>query len=79
MPVGIAQKGERHRVRIESRVTLLLPTVDVEMLSEIPLAIQEPLRNERYAQVTGGFEMVTRQNAQTTGVDRQCLADTELG
>lgn len=57
-PVVAAKQGQRHRVRVESRVVLLLPSVRVQPLPEVALPVEKSDRDERDAEIARGLEVV---------------------
>ena len=79
LSVGLAQQRQRQAVRVEDRIVLLLPAVEVQRLLEIARLVEEANSHDRHAKVRGGLEVVPRENAETTGVLRQCLGDAVLG
>ncbi len=70
---------DRHRIRVEVRVGLLLPAVAVERLSEVAVSVEEPDPRERHPQVARGLQVVTGEHAKSTGVLGEGLGDAELG
>ena len=77
--IGLAQQGQRQAVRVEDRVGLLLPAVEVERLLEIAGLVEQANSDDGHPQIRGGLEVVPREDAKATGVLRQRLGDAELG
>ena len=77
--VGLAQQGQRQAVGVEDRVVLLLPAVEVERLLEVAGLVEEADADDGHAEVGGGLEVVTGQDAEAAGVLRQHLGDAVLG
>ena len=77
--VGLAQQLERQAVRVERGVVLELPAVGRQALREVAGAVEQPDADQRDAEVGGGLEVVTGQDAEAAGVLRQHLGDAELG
>ena len=71
--------GQRHARGLEPREPLLLPTVGVEALAEIALAVEQTNSNQRYAKIGRGLEVIARQHAEAAAVLRHRFADAELG
>ena len=59
-------------------IPLDLPAVVIEALAKIPGAVQQSDADQRQPEVGGRLEMVTGENAEAAGVDRQDLRDAEL-
>ncbi len=57
---------------------LELRSVRSEHLAEVPLLVEQPDADERYAEIAGALEMIAGENAQAPGVDRQPFAQAEL-
>jgi hypothetical protein len=76
--VGRGHQGERHAVGIERWVPLLLPTVRVQLLTEVALSVEKPDSDHRKPEIACSLEVVARENAETARVGRQGLADAEL-
>lgn len=72
-------QGERHTVRVECRVTLLLPPVRVQLLPEVSLPVEKPDSDQGEPEITCGFEVVAGKNSKTSRIGWQRLADAELG
>ena len=70
--------GQRHRIRVEIGVALLLPAVDRQLLAEVPVAVEQPDADERDAEVGRRLEMVAGEHAETARVLRERLGDAEL-
>ena len=74
-----AQRGF-HRQILDFRVEifLILPAVGVEMLLEIALVVEQADGDQRNAQAAGALDVIAREDAQATGIDRHGLVDAEL-
>ncbi|MPM66456.1 hypothetical protein SDC9_113363 [bioreactor metagenome] len=77
--IGVGQQGDRQLVRVQQRVTLLLPAGGVERLDEVAVVVEQTDTDQRHTQVGGRLEMIAGQDSQATRVLRQDLGDTELG
>ncbi len=64
--------------KIIIRIRFLLPPVGVEILTEITLVIQQPAADQRKSKITGGFQMIARQNPQPPAVNRKTVSQTEF-
>ena len=74
----IAERLHRHGREIVDRVALLLPSIGAQVLSEVPLLVEDADADERKPQVARGLEMIAREDAETARVDRQALGDAEF-
>ena len=77
--VGAALKLEGHLVEVVFGEELLLPPVRTQILSEVAARIEEPHTDQRHAEVARRLEMIAGENPEAAAVDRQTLADAELG
>lgn len=77
--VGLADQIERELVGVEDRVVLLLPALAGEALAEVAVPVEQADADERDAQVAGGLEVVTGQDAEAAAVLRQGCGDAEFG
>jgi hypothetical protein len=57
--------------RVEPLVGVRLPAVEPQALIEVPARVQQPDADQRRAQVGCGLAVVSRQDAEPAGVDRQ--------
>ena len=73
------RRHQRQTVGVETGEPLLLVSVGVEPLTEVPLGIQDPDADERQAEVGGRLQVVAGQDAETARVLRQGLGEPELG
>jgi hypothetical protein len=73
------QELEGKLPRVDVEIVFMLPARLVEPLPEVALGIEEPDAHERHPEVGCALHMVARQDAKTSGVDRQALVETELG
>ena len=55
-----------------------MPAIAVEHLAEVALLVEQADTRDRQSQVAGGLEIITGQDAKTTGVDRQGLTEAEF-
>ena len=78
-PVGLAEQGEWHRLRVDDRVALLLPAVGRERLLEVAVAVEQSHPDHGSAEVAGGLEVVAGKDAEPAGVLRQNRTDAEFG
>ena len=69
---------ERHGVRVEVGVALLLPAVGRQRLAEVAVAVEEADAHERHAEVAARLEVVAGQHAETARVLGERLGDAEL-
>ena len=76
--VLLAQQRDRQPVRVEQRVALQLPALTGELLAEVAVLVEQADPDQRDAEVAGGLEVVTGQDAEATGVLRQHRGDAEL-
>ena len=75
----LAGVDHRQPVRVLRWKGLELPAVGVQRLVEVALAIQQPDRHQRQAEVAGRLEMIAGEHPETAGVLLQGLRQTELG
>ena len=66
--VGLAEQLHRQAVRVQRRVVLQLPAVGGQALREVAGAVQQPDADQRDAEVGGGLEVVTGEDAEAAGV-----------
>jgi hypothetical protein len=69
---------QRHGVGVEVGEALLLPPVDREGLAEVAVAVEEPDRGQRHAEVGGCLQVVAGQDAEAAGVLGHGFGDAEL-
>ena len=79
LAVGGCRPPERHVRRIERGLEMLLPTVGVDSLAEVPAVVERADTDERQTSVRCGLAQVAGQDTQPAGVDRQRLVERELG
>ena len=77
--VSLAKQRDRQAVGVEHRVGLLLPALPGELLAEVAVLVEQPDPDERHAQVAGGLQVVTGEDAEAAGVLRQHGGDAVLG
>ena len=76
--VVLAQEGQRQLVGVEDRVGLLLPALTRERLLEVARLVEQAHADQRDAEVRGGLEVVTGEDAEAAGVLREHRGDAEL-
>lgn len=76
--VLLGERGEGQLVRVEHRVVLLLPALAGEGLAEVAVPVEQADADQGDAQVAGGLEVVTGQDAEPAGVLRQGGGDAEF-
>ncbi len=76
---ALVAREQRHGVRVEVGVALLLPAVGRERLAEVAVAVEEADADERHAEVAGRLEVVAGEHAEAARVLREGLGDAELG
>ena len=79
IPLGI--EGGKHREIFHFCVDVLLAliAVHVQLLFKIALVVEQPDGHERHAQSASCFNMVARQDAQTSRIDRDRFMQPEFG
>ena len=77
--VGQGLRNKRQVEEIIFGIAFLLPAVDVQVLAEIAFAIHEAHAAERDAEIACRFQMIARENAEPSGIDRDALVDAEFG
>jgi hypothetical protein len=70
---------ERQVEKIVLGIPLLLPTVHVQVLPEVPLAVHQADAAQGHAEVARRLQMVAGQDAEAARIDRHRLVDAELG
>ena len=78
-PVNTAHQGRRKPLGIDINPVLLLPAGHLQALTEIPLAVHQPDRDQRQRAIRSLLEKITRQATQPTRIDRQRPVHPELG
>ena len=71
-------RRERHGVRVEVGVALLLPAVGRQRLAEVAVAVEEADAHQRHAEVAARLEVVAGQHAEAARVLGERLGDAEL-
>ncbi len=79
LAVLVAGRPHGHVFNFRVDVLFALVAVDVEVLLEIALVVEQADRHQRNAQPAGAFDVVARENPQTTRIDRHRFVDAELG
>ena len=64
---------------IDVDVVLLLPTVEIEPLAEIPLVVAQSDADQRDVEIGSALDVIARQDAQSAGIDRHRFVQAELG
>ena len=77
-PVRAELFVDRHVRPVVGRVELLLPTIDVERLAEVAVAIEQTDTHQRQAKIGCRFEVIAGQDAQPARVDRERRVEPEL-
>ena len=75
---GALDQPHRHGVGIEGRVPLLLPAVVAQVLTKVPVPVQQTDPHEGDAEVARRLEVVTSQHTQPARVLGEGLGDAEL-
>ncbi len=70
---------DRQLRQVVVRVGVLLVTVRVDRLAEVPMLVQQTDADERHGHVARRLDVVTGQNTETAGVDAQALVEAVLG
>ena len=76
--VLLAEQRDGQLVGVEDGVLLELPALAGERLLEVAGVVEQADADERHAEVAGGLQVVTGQDAETAGVLRQHRGDAEL-
>ncbi len=76
--LGILYRHDRQTDRIIIGKGLELPGVRTQDLTKVPLLIKQSDSNDRYTQITGGFQMITGEDPQSTRINGEGLAQAEL-
>ena len=79
LAVRIAGRLHRHVFDFGVEIFFALIAFGVEMLLEIALVVEQPDGDQRNAQSAGAFDVIARQHAQATRIDRHRFVDAELG
>jgi len=69
----VAFQLHRHIVKVVCRVGLLLPAIGIEVLPKVTLLVQHSHSDQWHSKVTGCLQVITREDAKATGIDRKCL------
>src|SRR5262249_60728833 len=77
-PVRPIDPSQRLLIERALRVDLVLPTVFVDALAAKALPVEKAHANQRQANVAGCLQVVARQDAEATGVNRQRLRQAEF-
>ncbi len=76
--VVLVEQRERELVGVQDGVGLLLPALAGERLLEVALLVEQADTDDRHAQVGGGLEVVTGEDAEAAGVLREDGRDAVL-
>lgn len=79
LALSVENRTNRQGVEIVVAGSFLLPAVGAEMLAEIALLVKESHARQGQVEVAGRLQVVARKYAETPGIDRQTVADGELG
>src|SRR5207253_4717745 len=77
--VALRLRNHRQIEEIVLGIALLLPAVDVQVLTEVTLPVHEADADERQAEIAGRLQMISRQNTKTARIDRKTFMNSELG
>ncbi len=69
---------DRQHLAVDVEIVLVLPAFVIEMLAEIALVVIETDADQRDAEVGRALEVITGQDAEAAGIDRQRLVESEL-
>ena len=78
VPSAVAEQRQRQPVRVQHRVGLLLPGVAGEGLLEVAGLVQQADADQRDAEVRGGLQVVTGEDAEAARVLREDFGDAVL-
>ena len=56
----------------------LLATIRIDLLTEVPLLVQQPHTDERHTEIAGGLELIARHIAEAAAIDGKGFAQHEL-
>ena len=78
--MAVCANGEFHRqlVDIGFEIFLLLPTIAVQQLAEVTLAVEQANTNQRDTEIGSAFDVVSRENAESAGIDRDGFMQTKF-
>ena len=71
--------GQRKGLKIVVFVRLLLPSGGVEVLTKVPLLVQQADAHQRHTQIAGGLQMIAGQHAQPAREYVEALGQSEFG
>ena len=74
LAVRLAQRRDRQLARVVIRIKRLLRAIVVNHLTEITLLVKQPHTDHRHTEIACSLELIAGHIAQSTGVNRQCLA-----
>ena len=69
----------RHRHLINRVIHRLLPPLGIDDLPKICLVVHKPDRHQGNSQITGFFEMISRENPQSSAIQRDRAVESEFG
>ncbi len=70
---------EGHPLEVVGGPDLLLPPVTAQVLPEVAATVEETHSHERKPKIARALQVIARQHAKATGIDRQRLVEPELG
>ena len=76
---GVALEVHGHIIPVVFGIEFLLPSVPVQILLEIALAIEQAHGDQRNSEIAGGFKVISGENAQSAGVNGQALVHAVFG
>ena len=71
--VGRLWKRDGEFLRIEQRIGLVLPALEVDRLAEVAFPVEESDSHERKSEIVRRLQEVSREDAEPAGVDRKRL------
>ena len=78
-PVGPAFAGQGKGLKIVVFVRLLLPSRGVEVLTKVPLLVEQADAHQRHPQIAGRLQMIAGQHAEPARKYGQALRQSEFG
>ncbi len=78
-PAAASGASQRQLSRVEIWLRVLLVAIGVDLLSEVPAAVEEPDADERKPGVRRGLAVVAGEDAEAAGVELHRLVDAVLG
>ena len=78
VPLLVPGAHQRQIVNLRNRIMFDLPAVPVEDLGKVSLTIEQTYRNQRQREVARRFQVVSGENAETAGKNRNAFVDAEF-